>query len=196
MLNKFFDPSTPTTDEEGLETVSYKNAARRGIHAGVQGTGTPKNTFGSSLKKLTVITGEKVSNDATKKFAAAPRDIFVYNAHPEITPDDVKEVLSEGQIKLYGDPVKKSHQDSWMSSFHVRVCHEDYGKLKVPEIWPVGWKCRDFIRRKPNRPGQGAGELHNRHQGQAHGGQGHGLVQDPAVLQNGGLQGIRPTNIH
>ena len=116
--------------------------------------------------------------------------------HPEITPDDVKEVLSEGQIKLYGGPVKKSHQDSWMSSFHVRVCHEDYGKLKVPEIWPVGWKCRDFIRRKPNRPGQGAGELHNRHQGQAHGGQGHGLVQDPAVLQNGGLQGIRPTNIH
>ena len=71
----------------------------------------------------------------------------------------MREVLSEGQIKLYGDPVKKSHQDSWMSSFHVRVCHEDYEKLKVPEIWPVGWKCRDFIRRKPNRPGQGAGEF-------------------------------------
>ena len=136
-------------DEEGFETVSYRNAVKKGA----QEKGTPKNTFGSTLKKLTLITGEKVSNDTSKKFAAAPRDIFVYNAHPDITPEDVKEVLSDGQIKLYCDPVKKSHQDSWMSSFHVRVCHEDYEKLKAPEIWPVGWKCRDFIRRKPFRPG-------------------------------------------
>ena len=148
-----------------------------------------------------------------------------------------------GQIKLYCDPVKKSHQDSWMSSFHVRVCHEDYEKLKAPEIWPVGWKCRDFIRRKPFRPGgqgqplgvqggqvqllggqggqqgqqigiqgvhgqplgvqDGQGQLLGVQggqgqplgvQGQSPGVQGHRTLQDPAVFNVGGLQGIRPTN--
>ena len=61
------------------------------------------------------------------------------------------EVLTEAEIKTFGNPVKKSHEDSWMSSFHVRVCHDDYDKLQIPATWPVGWKCRDFIRRRPTK---------------------------------------------
>ena len=139
--------------------MSYKDAARKGM----QGSGTPKNTFGSKLKKLTVITGQKmITNEATKKFAAAPRDVFVYNAHPDTTTEDVKEVLTDAHINLYGEPFKKSHKECWMSSFHVQVCHADYEKLLVPEIWPVVWKCRDFIRRRPFRPqGKVLGMLSN-----------------------------------
>ena len=47
--------------------------------------------------------------------------------------------------------MKKSHEDSWMASFHVRVCHDDYAKLQSPATWPVGLKCSDFIRRRPAR---------------------------------------------
>ena len=65
----------------------------------------------------------------------------------------MKDVLEEAEIKLFGFPVKKSHEESWMASFHVRVCHDDYDKLQSPEIWPMGWKCRDFIRRRPKSDG-------------------------------------------
>ena len=62
-----------------------------------QGNQTPRGktgNFGSKLKSLSVVTGRKVINNETeKKFAAAPRDIFVYNAHPNTTIEDVKEVI-------------------------------------------------------------------------------------------------------
>ena len=73
------------------------------------------------------MTGQRVLNKETdKKFAAAPRDIFVYNTHPDTSSEDVLEVLTDAQIKTFGNPSKKSHDDSWMASFHVRVCHDDY----------------------------------------------------------------------
>ena len=75
--------------------------------------------------------------------------MFVYNTHPETTIEDVAEIMAEAQINIFGNPEKKSHVDCWMASFHVRVVHEDYEKLKNPAIWPTGWKCRDFIRKRP-----------------------------------------------
>ena len=126
-----------------------------------RGATNGKVTFGSKLKNLKVVTGEKVTNnDTAKKFAPAPKDIFLYNTHPDTTVEDVKEVLTEAQIKFFGEPLKKSHEESWTASFHVRVCHDDYEKLQNPNIWPMGWKCRDFIRRRPARPqGEGRQQL-------------------------------------
>ena len=193
-------------DDDGFQTVNYRNALARGRQGqggqqslqdrplvppggrqGAGGNGTHKITFGSTLKKLTVITGQKVvSNVASKKFAAAPRDIFVYNAHPDTSPEDIKEVLTDAHINLYGEPLKTSHKESWMSSFHVRVCHEDYDKLLVPEIWPIGWKCRDFIRRRRVRP-QGQAPVDGQQQGEG------GAAHDPAVLHVGTIPGIKPT---
>ena len=79
--------------------------------------------------------------------------------------------------------------DSWMATFHVRVCHDDYDKLQNPEIWPIGWKSRDFIRRRPARP-----QADSSHQG-GRGGQGAQGAQggqgvagtDPALLNVGQL---------
>ena len=102
------------------------------------------------MSQLKIIVGQKVSNDdVNKKFAAAPRDVFVYNTHPETIIEDVKEVLTDAKIDIFGNPAKKSHEDCWMASFHVRVCHDHYEKLQNPTIWPLGWKCRDFIRKPP-----------------------------------------------
>ena len=176
------DQSAPTkktiiVDEEGFQTVSYKDIVGRNIGS-VKETGNQekKVTFGSKLKNLSVVTGKRVVNkESDNKFAAAPRDIFVYNTHPDITIEDVKKVLDEAQIKTFGTPVKKSHDESWMASFHVRVCHDDYEKLQNPEIWPIGWKCRDFIRRRP-RP-----QSDNQQSGQ------QGGRRDPALLSVGAI---------
>ena len=148
--------TTSRVDEDGFQKVSYRNATSRGVSQGqnVKAPQDNKGNFGNKLKSLSVITGKKVINtDTDRKFAAAPRDIFVYNTHPETTADDVKIVLEEAEIKLFGSSLKKSHEESWMASFHVRVCHDDYDKLQSPDIWPMGWKCRDFIRRRPKSDG-------------------------------------------
>ena len=70
--------------------------------------------------------------------------------------------------------MKKNYEDSWMASFHVRVCYYDYEKLQVPDIWPMGWKCRDFIRRRPRTQPENSIKA---------GGQ--GTLHDPALLSVG-----------
>ena len=85
------------------------------------------------------------------RWAAAPRNLFVYHTDKNASADDIKAIVQETSNVEVLEVEKKSHAEAYHGSFRVSVRRNDFEKAILPENWPAGWSVREYFHPRPKR---------------------------------------------
>jgi hypothetical protein len=93
----------------------------------------------------------KSQGDNTARWAAAPRNIFVYHTDRNASEEDISALIEETSKVEVLEIEKKSHIAAYHGSFRVSVRRNDFEKAMLPEHWPDGWSVREYFQPRPKR---------------------------------------------
>ena len=85
------------------------------------------------------------------RWAAAPRNIFVYHTDRNASEEDIGAIIEETSKVEVLEIEKKSHIAAYHGSFRVSVRRNEFEKAMLPEHWPDGWSVREYFQPRPNR---------------------------------------------
>jgi hypothetical protein len=85
------------------------------------------------------------------RWAAAPRNIFVYHTDKNASEEDINAIIQETSNVEVLEVEKKSHAEAYHGSFRVSVRRNDFEKAILPQNWPAGWSVREYFHPRPKR---------------------------------------------
>jgi len=85
------------------------------------------------------------------RWAAAPRNIFVYHTDRNASEEDIGAIIEETSKVEVLEIEKKSHIAAYHGSFRVSVRRNEFEKAMLPEHWPDGWSVHEYFQPRPNR---------------------------------------------